>query len=529
MDIQQIIDEVIDQIRGMWRFRWYAVAVSWAIALFVWYSVYTMPNIYGASARVSVDTNSLLPSLTRGLTASENLMDQVELVSKALLTRPNLEAVARQTDLDLRAETPQQMEGLITSLQMRVEVSGGRDNIFSISFKDANREMARSVVAALLDTFVESSLGARGDDADMTERALALELGDHEQRLEKAEADLAEFKKRNLGFMPEDGGDYYSQLQAALSAVESTERQIGSMRQKRDEIARQLEGEAPVFGLMSSTSAQAVANCSQSANIAELKSQLSALLVDFTEKHPRIVMLRETIGTLEEQCREELSSMPLTSSATPAGEALDNNPVYQNLRLQLSNAEVELASLQEEDRTNQRKVAQLRADVDKIAEVEKELKRLNRDYGVISGRYQELLERWESLQSKKRIDPVTDHVQFDILEPPFAATKPVAPNRPLFLAAGLIVALGAGVALAFGLNQLRPVFFTRHAIKRSAGLPVLGSVSMILSPDEIQARRRMTLLWAGANVGLVGASALLIVFADPVSAIVRELLRGGLV
>lgn len=523
MNIQEILDEIVDHLRGMWRFRWHAVVVSWGVALVIWYFVYTMPNIYGASARVSVDTNSLLPSLTQGLTAGENLLDEVGLVSKALLTRPNLEKVARETDLDLRAETPQQMENLITSLQERVKVAGGRDNIFNISFEDPNRGMARDVVSALLNTFVESSLGAQGDDADMTERALALEIADHEQRLDQAEADLAEFKKSNLGFMPEDGQDYYSQLQAALSAVESTEREMRLMRQKRNEVARQLEGEEPVFGLMPS---QAAGNCSQAGNISRLQSDLSTLLVDFTEKHPRVVMLRETIATLEEKCLAEQQASPGMQRMIPGADSLDANPVYQSLRLQLSEAEVALATLQEQYQTNQRRVAQLRADVDKIAEVEKELKRLNRDYGVVSERYELLLDRWESLQSKKRIDPVTDQVQFDVLEPPFAPTQPVAPNRPLLLAAGLIFALAAGAAVAFAMNQLKPVFFTRHSVKRVAGLPVLGSVSLILSPDDIQAQRRYTLLWAGSNVALVVTAVLLIVVAEPASAIIRELLGG---
>ena len=130
MNLQQIIDEIFDHMRGMWRFRWVTLAVSWVIALVAWYVVYTMPNIYEAAAKVSVDTNRLLPVLTRGLTAEENLLDEVGLVSKALLTRPNLETVARETDLDLRAETPQQFEVLISSLQKKVNVTGGRENIF---------------------------------------------------------------------------------------------------------------------------------------------------------------------------------------------------------------------------------------------------------------------------------------------------------------------------------------------------------------------------------------------------------------
>ena len=356
MNLQELITEILNHLRGMWRYRWQLVIVAWTVAIVGWYFVYNMPDVYQASAKVSVDTNSLLPGLTKGLTASENLIDEVDLVSKALLTRPNLAEVARQTDLDLRAETPQQMEGLITSLQRRVSISGGRDKIFTIAFKDTNREKATDVVAALLNTFMESSLGARGDDADMTTRAIKSEIDDHEKRLLQAESDLADFKKRNLGYMPNDGADYYTRLQTALANVAETERQMRQIRQRRDEVARQLEGEEPVFGLMPSTPAQAAAGCSKAANISQLQAQLSDLQVDFTDKHPRIVMLRETIAALQAECEQEREAMGgAVAVVNPETNSLDANPVYQNLRLQLSNANVELAALSEEYSTRQRR------------------------------------------------------------------------------------------------------------------------------------------------------------------------------
>jgi len=526
MNVQETIAEVNDHMRGMWRFRWVALLISWGVAIVGWYFIYLMPNIYEASARVSVDTNSLLPELTKGLTATENLMSEVELVSKAMLTRPNLEAVARETDLDLRAETPQDMELLITGLQRRVRVVAGRDKIFRISYSDANRDKARDVVSSLLNTFVESSLGAQGADADMTERALAMEIENHEQRLVAAEADLAYFKKRNLGYMPDNGIDYFTRLQTATAAVSEADRQIRLMRQKRDEISRQLEGEGPVIGLTSSTSALAIANCPQASSIQDLRAQLSDLLVDFTEKHPRMVILRETIATIEAQCAKELDAMSGKPMVDRAGQSLDANPVYQNLRLQLSDTDVELAALQEQYRSSQREVARLRSDVDKISKVETDLKQLNRDYGVVEGRYQELLQRWETLQSKKRLDPVTDNVQFNILEPPYASAKPVAPNRPLLLIGVLIFSLGAGGVIAFGLNQLRPVFFTRHSVSSVAGLPVLGSVGLIASPDDIVIKKRMTAVWAGANLSLVLLAILVITFQQVVSQALRTLLGG---
>ena len=116
MEIQRILSEILDFAKGMWRYRWYLVIVAWLVAIPGWVMVYKMPDVHEASAQVSVDTNSLLPALTQGLTASEDLMDEVALVSRALLTRPNLAEVARQTDLDLRADTPKEMEALITGL-----------------------------------------------------------------------------------------------------------------------------------------------------------------------------------------------------------------------------------------------------------------------------------------------------------------------------------------------------------------------------------------------------------------------------
>ena len=528
MNLQEIIAQILNYLRGMWRYRWQLIIVAWVIAIPGWIMVYKMPDVYEASAKVSVDTNSLLPTLTQGLTASENLGDEVDLVSKAMLTRPNLTEVARQTDLDLRAETPQQMEGLITGLQQRVKIKGGRDRIFTISYEDQNKEKATEVVAALLSTFVESSLGARGDDADMTTRAIKSEIDNHEKRLVQAESDLAEFKSRNLGYMPDDGSDYYSRLQTALGNVAETERQMRQLRQRRDEVARQLEGEEPVFGLMPSTPAQAAAGCSKSANVAQLQAQLSDLQVDFTDKHPRIVMLRDTIAALELECEQEREAMGgAVAVMNPDTNSLDVNPVYQNLRLQLSNANVELAALTEEYDSRRRSVAQLRADVDKIAVVETELKKLNRDYGVVESRHQELLRRWETLKSKERLDPVTDTVQFNILEPPFANANPVSPNRPMLLITVLIFALGAGGAVAFGLNELKPVFFNRRTLARVAGLPVLGSVTMIMSPEDAAARHHRTLAWTGANLALLVLGVVVIALAGPISEMMRNLIRSG--
>ena len=521
MNPQELIADVVEQLHGSWRYRWWAAISTWVVCVLGWTYVCTIPDIYRASARVYVDTNSLLKPLMQGLTAQQNTMNEVQLVSTAVLTRPNLEAVARSTDLNLRTDSPEEFEDLITGLQRKIHVSGGRDNIFSIQYEDGNREKAREVVAAVLDTFVEKAIGAQGNDAELTERALAGEIKDHEERLSNAEAALAQFKKSNLGFMPGESGDYYNRLQAGLGQVAGAQARIRQLEQRRDELKRQIGGEEPVFGLVSGIGGGAA--CPESGQIAELRTQLAKLRVDFTERHPRVVALNEQIAALEKQCSASTASV--ATSAAGSNEPLELNPVYQNLRLQLSNTEVELVETSGQLRAAEDTVAGLRRDVDKIAQVETQLKQLNRDYDVVQARYRELLRRWEDLQAKKRLDPVTDNVQFRRIEPPFALPDPVGPNRPLLLGATIAFALALGGGLAFVLNHLAPTYFSRRSI-RLAGLPVLGSVSMLIDRAAQRRRRFATFAWIGTYLLLFLTTVLVIGFAHPASQALREFLAG---
>jgi protein tyrosine kinase modulator len=523
LDLQKVISEIIEHIRGMWRYRWWAIGTAWLLSLVGNLYVFSIPDVYLASAKVFVDTNSLLRPLMQGLTATSNTMNEVELVSKAVLTRPNLETVAYETDLALRATTPAQMEELVTYLQTSIHISGGRDNIFSISYEDVSHEKARDVVAAVVDSFIEGAQGNEGNDSEVTGRALANEIEVHEKRLREAEDALARFKQDNLGYMPGEYGDYYSRLQATLAGVGETEEKLRQLAERRDELQRQIDGEAPVYGIMAG-SAGPVAQCGS--QIGTLKTQLAALRVNFTEKHPRVVSLEETIAQLEAECRAQ--SPPAGSAGAPVDGAqqLNLNPVYQALRVQLSTADVDLVELRGRLEAGQAEVARLRRDVDKITEVEAQLKQLNRDYGVVQERHQELLKRWEDLQAKKRLDPMTDAVQFRRIEPPFAQADPVGPNRPLMLAAVLVAALAGGGGLAFALNQVWPVFFTRTRLQKVAGFPVLGTISMILAPDAVLRRRLSMAGWMGAVIVLLVSTAVWIVFARQGASFLQSIVPG---
>jgi hypothetical protein len=192
--------------------------------------------------------------------------------------------------------------------------------------------------------------------------------------------------------------------------------------------------------------------------------------------------------------------------------------------MMLADTDVELATLRAERIENQLEIDELRGNVDKIADVEKNLKQLNRDYNVIQSRYQLLIDRRENLRSKLRLDPVKD-ISFRILEPPFAASEPVGPPRPLFLMFITVAAIGAGGIIAFGLNELNPVFYSRQQLTHMVGLPVLGTVSMLLTRQQIRSRQKSTTILAGGYVALIFCTVLLVSFHTDGARFVQDLVR----
>src|SRR5262245_35807148 len=330
--------QVVEHLSGMWRFRWRALAVAWFVALAGWAWVYALPNIYSASARVHVDTESALRPLLRGLAVETNIQDQLAFMTRALLSRPQLEKVARETDLDLRAHTPKEMETIIEDLQAKIIISGeGRSSIYTISYEDADRKLAQRVVQTLLDTFVETSLGDKRNDSSSAQRFLEDQIKDYEQRLNQAEDRLADFKKKHVGMMPDDGGDYYARLQKENDTLETLRADLRLAQDRRDQLAGQIDGEEAVFGIVQPASNGTTMTIDT--KIAEYEQQLADLRLRFTDKHPDIQTLEATIARLKKQREQEMASIEGARAATPG---LEMNPVYQKLRMALTEADLEV-------------------------------------------------------------------------------------------------------------------------------------------------------------------------------------------
>jgi len=485
--MEQLLEQIIIHIRGTWRYRWYAMALIWVFALAGWTTVFMMPDRYEASARVYVDTDSLLRPLLRGLAVQTNLEQRVRLMTRTLLSRPNLEKIAHLADMDLTIHSAEAMDEMIKNLKKNIQLSSSSEaNLYIISYQHHDPAVAKKVVTSLLNIFVEDTLGETRQDSETAQQFLDQQISEYEAKLVKAENRLKDFKRQNIDILPDSEQNYYQQLQTALHQLDQAQLELKEAQNRKAELKRQISGEEPVFGMTNNDEGLTASNPLKM-RIQGLQTRLDDLLLKYTDQHPEVIAIREKIAILQKQLDQEVKDMKAKGISVNAG--LDQNPVYQQMKIALAQAEVEVSSLTVRVNKYDEAVARLRRLVNTGPEIEAQLKRLNRDYEINKQNYQALVERRESAILAESAGKTGDDVKFRVIDPPRVPTLPAAPNRLLLNALVLLISLAAGLAVAWAISQVRPTFYDQRTLRKATGVPVFGVVSRLWTAQLLRKRR----------------------------------------
>ena len=481
------LTQIYGYLHGMWHYRWSALFIAWIVALLGWPLVFSLPDQFSAKTVVYVDTSSVLRPLLKGLTPETDSKDELQIMTRVLLSRENLMSVIRETDMDLEVNSTAEKEALVQRLAGAIEIKGGgsgvkrgaKSNVYEISYQSDSADHSYKVVSNLLNTMIEDTLNSTRTDTLSAQKFLDSQIAVYEERLSMAEQKLAEFKKENVGYMPDERGGYYTRLQRAEDSVEATSSALRLAERRYAELSRQLKGENPILS----------SEGYQSENVKKIKeyqAQLDVLLNQYTDRHPDVLALQAII--------EDLKAIPDTGEMSPSGTSDSDsmkefNPVYQEVKVELSKASVEVETLKIQLKEQSAYVNKFRASIDVIPEVEAKLAKLNRGYEVTRERYLDLVERRESAQLAQSADQSSSDIAFRVIEPPIVPYEPSGPKRVLFLAGVLLAALGAGLAWSFLRYMLQPTFIDLTQLGTATGLPVLGIVSLYLSPEHRNRRR----------------------------------------
>jgi polysaccharide chain length determinant protein (PEP-CTERM system associated) len=494
---------LLQYLRAAWRRRWLGIVVAWLVCIVGWAGTYTIPNSFESSARLFVDADAILTPLLRGIAADSAPTTQLEILQRTLLSRPNLEKLISKTDLDLTLNGPSDRERLISRLASDIKVTPQTRNLFTITYRDHSPKLAHDVVQTLLTIFIEAATGSNRLDMENARRFLERQIQSYEQQLRAAEKRRADFRVRYMELLPNDMNPNMSALEGARAQVTALSGKLQDAVSQRDALRQEVENTPPML----------VAEAGRTANgrtrLEEAQETLRGLQLKFTDQHPDVIAQKKLIESLKAHPNDDLPvKAAKTDGANGNGDSDANvatrrsvpNPVYDQLKIKLIEADTEVASL-----TRQRDQAQAAQDrLEKISREQlglfAEYQNMDRDYSVLRKNYEDLLGRLQQANIAQAADTQADKVKLQVIDPPEVPRIPVAPNRPLLVTGVLLGGMAIGLGMTVLFSQFDRSFSSADDL-RSLGLPVLGGISVLgMAPFR---QRLMTVMRFGAAVAVL--------------------------
>lgn len=498
--MDEILRQAIITLRGMWRYRWLGLLTAWLVGAIGVAVVLLIPDKYEASARIYVNTASILKPLMTGMTVQANDADQIAALSRMVISRPNVEKLVQTVGLDAGTKSKAQYEDVVDNTTKLLRLTGSGKDLYTLTFRDVQPERAKRAVQSFASMFIESGQGGKSSDTDTAKKFVDEQIVIYEKKLQEAENRLKEFKIRNLGMTPGEGAGFFARMSEATTQLSQAQLMLREAENSRDAYRRGL-------AIEETSAASAVPGPTTTeidARIDFLKRSLDTMLLKFTESHPDVIGTQRAIKELEEQKRQLVVARK-NVRALPVQSIASGPLASEQLKVSLAQSEASVASLRARVGEYSVRYNELKNSASRMPQLEAEFVQLNRDYDVNKKNYENLISRRESVAMSGDMQSVSGVADFRLIDPPRVSPQPVSPNRKLLFPLTLLVALAAGFAITFVAREVRPAFYDGRSLAEATGLPILGTVSSVASASKDKARRRSVFRFLGGVGALLGA------------------------
>jgi len=535
-----------DEVRGgfspmnvlaIWRRRkWLAIIAFAAVFASAATVTASLPKIYQSTATILVVGQQVPTDFVRP-TVTGSLDTRLQTISQEILSRSRLEELITKFDLYPRTghQPPVSGDALIERVRRDIEVKptgtdrSGLTVAFTIKYQGRDPGTVADVTNTLASYYIEENMKVRERQATGTAEFLRVQLGQVKTRLESQERHVSEFKRRNLGELP-------SQLEPNMQTLErlntqfrlNGEKQI-RIREQRQELARLIDSMTALASVpipspvTRSPMAPPTASpsTSQAARLAKMKQDLNDMLSKFNDRYPDVRQQKADIAALERQMADDKRAAAAAEAAASASKetgikdepivaAAPRDPYLVQMEQALSQLNVEVNSLKEEENQIRAAMATYQSRVDNTPRRDLEFQELSRDYDSTRELYRTLLKRYEEAQLSENLEQRQKGEQFRILEPAVPSGSPVAPNRPRLLVLGLGLAVGLAVGLVFLAEQLDTSFHSVEELRAATNFPILVSIPRIVTDGDVRRTRWRTVFVTAVALCcltlLVGAS-----------------------
>jgi len=472
-------------LSAVWARRKYlglgVLAATLAAALTV---ALAMPGVYRSTATVLVARPEMANPSARAALTSE-LEARVNRISEEALSRARLEAIIDKYGLyGPRGKDEQSVMRLRRDI--RIDLKGvdpvqqrGTPIAFAVSFRGPNPETVARVTNELAAFYVSENSTIRERRAAEALQDVKREVEDAQRRLDEQDKRTNEFKRRNMGQLPE-------QVAANLAMLERLNAQL-ALNNHNQVVAleRRSAMRRPGDGDMH---AAATPEEALTMRLNQLNFDLAKLQRQYSDKYPDVITTKQEIESTKKQLAELPRSPKSGTAQTPRPSGDDSN----------------IAALKAEDQRLRQMIAAYQTRVEMAPEREQELQQLSRDYRATREMYDAVLKRYHDAEAAVEVERLRAGAEFQILEPAIPAREPMAPNRPKLILLGVVLACALTGAVVMLAEQLDTSFHGVDDLRSFSKLPVLVTIPEITTrADRTRRRWRLRLAACASVVGLV--------------------------
>lgn len=467
------------------------------------------PRVYEANGTILAEGPQIPGDVVRS-TVGGDVEQRIEAISQRIMTRENLLRIAATHQVFDVQDGPALRESDIATA-MRESISlrllgniaayqrPGATIPFNLSFQHGSPEKALEVTKALVTLFIESGSRARVQQATQTTEFLSQEAEKLRAQLEDLEQQIANYKRRQGGALPGLDAINVASIQSLEADLRASEREQNNAL---DEL-RTLEVDlrAARAGVLAPGGATTTGPSPTEQELDRAKAEMARISGIYTENHPDIRAQVRRIEALEKTLATEAQASNPARSAAAA-----------QMRLAVSRLEVQVAAararadLQADQQGKLRSaIAQLRSQIQRAPQVERDLSVLQRDYDSAQAKYDDLRAKQLSAQVAENLEGEQQAERFTLLEPPLMPEYPIKPNRRKMVALGFFVALAAAAGVVLLLEKMFARVRGANAVHAITGLRPMVVVPHISTAAEAltAAALRRKVVWSLAAFGLM--------------------------
>ena len=491
--------------------------------------------------------------------------ERLEMIKRQVMSRTRLTEIMNQFNLykDMRerhttGEIIKKMRDDINLETINADVIDRRTGrpteatiAFTLSYEGKEPSIVQGVANVLASLYLEENLRSREQTASNTTAFLQQELVALKTQIDLFQNRISDFKKAHYGELPEFSTVNLQAVTRLNSALNQVNTQIRSLQERKILLEGQLASVDPLMPVATEDGKMAM---NPEERLKYLRLQLISLRGNFTEKHPDIIRLKESIRELETQVQgsddsmekmrrldelrgqlaglegqlgpkhpdviklsrevqnlsKEVETLSVEQATYKIGEQRPDNPAYINLQTQIASTQIEIDSFVEQRKKTMAEMTAYERKLENAPLVEKEYNNLMRDYENAKYKYNEIMNKLMEARVAQGMEESQQGERLTLIEPALLPEKPYKPNRHAIALIGFLLALGAGVGLAAIRESLDTSVKTADELFHLSGAPVLSVIPEMESDEERRSHRIKRAILIGVGMGAAAVALLLV-------------------